>query len=264
MRPSLPKTHATLLGQIQSALQRCGVDVDEVVVTNNRVRLASRQRRQGNTVVRVAVRLLDAGPSIVEPLAGFFADDAKAKAQLTEIIAALPTVESRKRKTTLELAGDHHALPPLLDEAMGFLTRGSTPVSSAGLCEPGNQLSLFPAKAPISPGVAITWGPRRRLNRRQRGIKLGSYTPSGPSGPLIRIHPMLDSADVPSWYITFVIYHELLHHEFGVEARDSRGRRILHPPAFRARERQHPRYADAMEFEAKHLWGIVGRGRGTR
>lgn len=64
------------------------------------------------------------------------------------------------------------------------------------------------------PGVEslpVQWG--RKIGRKRRqSIRLGSYDRSG---PLIRIHPLLDSLRVPSWFIQSIIHHEYLHHILG-------------------------------------------------
>ena len=77
--------------------------------------------------------------------------------------------------------------------------------------------------------LPITWGPRRAMRRRQRSIRLGAYDFER---QLIRIHRRLDDPSVPEWFVGFVVFHELLHHRFGVERRA--GRRVIHSAAFRA------------------------------
>lgn len=62
----------------------------------------------------------------------------------------------------------------------------------------------------------------------------------------LTISPALDSADVPSWVLDFVVFHELLHKALGLTAKGNR--RYAHTAAFRATERAHPRYREAEEF----------------
>jgi hypothetical protein len=56
----------------------------------------------------------------------------------------------------------------------------------------------------------------------------------------------LDHADVPESVVAYILYHELLHHALGIQEAPG-GRRSLHPPSFRRRERRFPhwRIADA-------------------
>ena len=56
----------------------------------------------------------------------------------------------------------------------------------------------------------ICWGSEGRARGRKRStIKLGSYSAQE---QLIRIHPRLDQPFVPRYFISFVIFHEMLHH----------------------------------------------------
>ena len=61
--------------------------------------------------------------------------------------------------------------------------------------------------------VNITWSRGAREPRSRNGFRrhiiFGSY--DRPHA-LVRIHPALDSADVPEFFVKFVIYHEMLHH----------------------------------------------------
>lgn len=53
----------------------------------------------------------------------------------------------------------------------------------------------------------------------------------------------LDSADVPEFVLDFVVYHELLHKQQGVQWQN--GRQAYHTPEFRAAEQKFDRYAEA-------------------
>ena len=69
---------------------------------------------------------------------------------------------------------------------------------------------------------------------------------------LVRIHPALDAADVPEFFVTFVIYHELLHAVLDPLPTPS-GRRCIHTAEFRRREKLHPDYAPSMTFEREFM-----------
>ena len=103
--------------------------------------------------------------------------------------------------------------------------------------------------------VAITWGrasgtrrapAARRRRRRRRGrcgfsIQLGSYDEGR---NLVRIHRCLDRAEVPRLVVESVIYHEMLHADLPPVVVN--GRRRIHTPEFRRRERLY-RHHDAAE-----------------
>jgi hypothetical protein len=99
--------------------------------------------------------------------------------------------------------------------------------------------------------VAITWG---RNVRGKQSIRFGSYHFER---KLIRIHPALDQAGVPRYFLEFVVYHEALHalHPPASKA----GRRVVHSPRFRAEERAHPRYEEAMTWEKENLERLLAR-----
>jgi len=96
----------------------------------------------------------------------------------------------------------------------------------------------------------ITWAERRaRRSGRKRTIRLGTYVDDL---RLIRVHPALDQAFVPDFYVASVVFHEMLHQVFGIE-RSPSGRRVIHSPAFRRAERAHPDHERAQAWEQKNL-----------
>lgn len=96
----------------------------------------------------------------------------------------------------------------------------------------------------------ITWGrdPAKRKQRSRRSIKLGSYTSRD---RLIRVHPALDASFVPRFFVEYIVYHEMLHHVLPPKLQS--GRRELHGPAFKAREREFRHYDAALRWEREHL-----------
>jgi hypothetical protein len=93
----------------------------------------------------------------------------------------------------------------------------------------------------------IGWGPVRG-GRRRRVVKTGLYLHDA---RLIRIHPTLDRPEVPGFYVAAVVFHEMLHQV--VPAREAGGRRIVHGPEFRRRERAYPDHERAKAWEERHL-----------
>jgi hypothetical protein len=62
----------------------------------------------------------------------------------------------------------------------------------------------------------------------------------------ITISKTLDSSEVPEWFVEYILFHEMLHIKH--PARIINGRRYYHTPAFRADERNYPRYEQAQDW----------------
>src|SRR5205823_2555535 len=98
--------------------------------------------------------------------------------------------------------------------------------------------------------------------RARATIKLGSYTANE---RLIRVHPALDRAWVPRYFVAYIVYHEMLHHVIPARSRDAQGRRVgaaggaaagrrdLHPLEFREREKAFRHYERALRWEGQHI-----------
>jgi len=88
----------------------------------------------------------------------------------------------------------------------------------------------------------LTWS-----QRRTRRI-LGHHDPVHET---ITISKTLDAADVPEWFVEFILFHEMLHIKH--PARLVNGRRRYHTNAFRADEQRFSRYQQAQDW----LDGVV-------
>jgi hypothetical protein len=102
--------------------------------------------------------------------------------------------------------------------------------------------------------ASIGWG-KRNQRRVVRKRILGSY--SGHTNT-IRINPVLDRKTVPGFFIRYIIYHEMLHSIMQEERKN--GRRLLHSPVFRERERLFGEYEKAIAWEKQHF---TGNGRSS-
>jgi hypothetical protein len=105
--------------------------------------------------------------------------------------------------------------------------------------------------------TAITWARRRPRSRRRRRtrrvtLQLGSYRSDL---DLVRIHPALDQPWVPRYVLESIIYHELLH--AALPATIQNGRRRVHTPEFRRRERLYPYLDRAQAWIQANLKGLV-------
>jgi hypothetical protein len=83
----------------------------------------------------------------------------------------------------------------------------------------------------------LTWS-----KRRARSI-LGHHDAAHDT---ITISKVLDSRDVPEWFVEYILYHEMLHIKH--PARLIKGRRYYHTPAFRSEEQRFPRYQASQEW----------------
>jgi hypothetical protein len=83
----------------------------------------------------------------------------------------------------------------------------------------------------------LVWG--QRLSRR----KLGHYQSATDT---VQVSRTLDNPDVPTFVVDFVVYHELLHKQFGIQVNG--GRRYSHTPAFKQAERRFQRFQEAQDF----------------
>jgi hypothetical protein len=140
-------------------------------------------------------------------------------------------------------------------EDNGFRIRASRPVSTP-LITQGETHDLMAIHRSVNEkyfagavDALITWG-RRGSTREEprRSIKLGSYSAIE---RLIRVHPVLDKAWVPRYFVSYIVYHEMLHHV--IPQSQGGGRRMLHPPIFKARERLFRDFDRALAWEKAHI-----------
>jgi hypothetical protein len=86
---------------------------------------------------------------------------------------------------------------------------------------------------------------------------LGSFEPHA---RIVRIHPVLDQPDVPSFFVRYVLFHELLHAALDDFAR-VRGRRVIHGPEFRRREHAFADTGRARRWEREHIDALIRSAR---
>jgi hypothetical protein len=170
--------------------------------------------------------------------------------------------------------------------------RGDAPAPPrprAPLRPQGRTLDLRPLCADLDQryfggalGVDVTWGRgasscdpldaggltggratrgRRRRSRRPT-LQLGSYDHDL---RLVRIHPVLDAPTVPRYVVASIVFHELLHAALPPSppvlqhGRADGGRRLVHTPELRRRERLFPDHARAERWIARHLSELLRR-----
>jgi predicted SprT family Zn-dependent metalloprotease len=101
----------------------------------------------------------------------------------------------------------------------------------------------------------IGWGPRRSTRGKSR-IRLGSYQPEQ---VVIRIHPVLDQAQVPWYVIEDTVFHEMAHAFVGIH--QERGRNRAHTPEFWRVAKKFTHHVRAEAWERLHLQKIFRRWR---
>ena len=97
------------------------------------------------------------------------------------------------------------------------------------------------------PPLPVRWG-QQITRKRRRSIRLGSYNHHTTE---IRIHPLLNSPQIPAFFIQSVIHHEYLHHVLGGN----------HNRRFHSAERQFRYYREAQEWVRRNLFLLLGRRR---
>jgi hypothetical protein len=102
--------------------------------------------------------------------------------------------------------------------------------------------------AEVAP-LTVKWGQKIRRKRR-RSIRLGSYNHVTKE---IRIHPLLDSANIPAFFIQSIIHHEYLHHMLGP----------AHNRRFHSHERRFRYHRESKEWIRRNLGHLLGRKLAT-
>ncbi len=197
-------------------------------ITDNRHSIISHSSKRGVLHARVHHMFLDAPASIIDALVRYVVrGDKSASAKIGRFIEdnASRLARRRPRAIPIHTRGAHHDLMAISQEVNARYFDGTV-------------------------NALVTWGRRgpRRAGVARKAIRLGSYNALE---KLIRIHPVLDRAWVPRYFIAYVLYHEMLHHV--MPATRGNGRRNLHPPEFLERERLFRNYERALVWEKQHI-----------
>ncbi len=210
---------------LQTQLEQLTGQRIELTITDNSSSLIN-YREGGRTkpgTLRLHRMFLAASPAVVQAVAKWLTRDraGRAAAILDAFIDGNGHLVRTKqpRQTRLQTSGAHHDLRALFDEVNAREFEGTV-------------------------RAGITWGRMPTSRRRRRSIRMGSYTPDD---DLIRIHPLLDQAFVPDYFVRYVVFHEMLHADMGIE-RSVSGRCRMHSPEFIRRERLYFDYDRAVAW----------------
>jgi hypothetical protein len=201
-------------------------------LTNNHYSMISVRRRPDGYRLRIHRMFIGAPPRLVRALARYVVhNDRRASRLLGDYIDRNQHVikrEDRKpRQLTLRTAGRVHDLQAI------FIRLNA---------------EHFAGKL----DARITWGPLA-AKRARRSIKMGSYAVED---RIIRIHPVLDQADVPEFFVSWIVFHEMLHGCHDIVRKGHR--RIFHSKAFLEEERRYPDYERASAWEQANLDRLLG------
>jgi hypothetical protein len=204
-----------------------------LTLTNNRYNIVAVRREPATYVVRIHRIFVDAKPRLVRALARYVVhNDRRASGVLGEFIEChehiISQVPRRPRLVKLRPVGRFHNLQQIYDSLNEQYFGGTLQ-------------------------ARITWGPAT-FRPEQRSIKMGSFSVED---RIIRVHPALDQADVPRFFVEWIVFHEMLHGRLEIRRRGSR--RCFHPPEFLAQEREFRDYQRAAAWEKENVDRIFRR-----
>ncbi|MEM7135018.1 MAG: hypothetical protein AAF500_00490 [Myxococcota bacterium] len=227
----LDRAYARASNWSKALAERLGRPV-RLVITDNRSTMLSARPKGDRLEVRLHHMFLVAEDDILDAVSDYLAGSHASSGPLDAFIEAhrAKYVAPSRPQSALRTAGEHHELREIVDD---LLVRY---FGHAG-------------------DVKITWGKRVQPKRTQRSLQLGTYLPDE---KLIRIHPVLDQAWVPRFFVEAVVFHELLHYDMPAVVQN--GRRHYHTRAFKRRERTFEHYAAAQRWEKENLWRLL-RGK---
>ncbi len=251
--PSIPPSAHPEPGQAPSAESRADVDprtlvqrlnelmpgrLGKITLTDNRSTIVSARDASGVLDVRIQ-RCFASAPD--ETLAD---------------VAIFLTAGKRSRARSLALAGIReyfaaHGPRPSARRRRRLVLR---PVGQTlDLRELRDEINLEYFSGEID--VHITWGrasSRRRRRRKSFSVRLGTYDDQD---KVVRIHRCLDRPDVPRYVVESVVYHEMLHAAMPPVVQN--GRRRIHTPEFRRRERMFPFFQRAERWLDRNLKRLI-------
>jgi hypothetical protein len=224
-------------GQLADALAALLGEPVKLAVHDNRSTMFSFRRRTGLLCCRAHHMFLEAPDGVVSALADFAAPSRRRSARRREAGRVIDGFVREHRARIgaprlgpVEPRGRHHDLQPVFDRLNAEHFGGAVE-------------------------ARIGWGAWRG-GRRRRTIRTGVYLHDA---RLIRIHPSLDRREVPEFYLGAVVFHEMLHQVVPVAEVD--GRRVVHGPEFRRRERAYPYHAWARAWEQANFRLLLERAR---
>jgi hypothetical protein len=204
-----------------------------LTLTDNRYSMVAVRRAPIGYRVRIHRMFAGVHRRIVRALARYVVhNDRRASSVLGEYIERNKHIirmqPRRPRQVTIRTDGRHHDLREIFDEL---------------------NVEYFAGRM----DARITWGPSVSRRRRRRSIKMGSFSVED---RVIRIHPALDQAAVPRYFVAWIVFHEMLHGKH--EVTRVGGRRCFHTKEFLADERTFQHYQRAFAWEKRNIDRLLG------
>lgn len=184
---------------------------------NNRSYLSFKKRRDGMLQLRLHRLFFQAPTPVLEALIAYVSKREKSAKAIIRQMAHLHFSKGLGEPKQLERRGAVYDLDEIFAQTL--------------------------VMAPVE-NVSIGWSSRTKIGDF-RSITFGTYDQHH---RLIRINPLLDSLDVPKYFLEFVVYHEMLHAIYPSKI-DAQGKCSIHTKEFREKERQFPHFKQAKLWE---------------
>ena len=204
-----------------------------LIITDNTHSIISVKSNKQAYILRLHHMFLDAPESILASLAGYISGRLRGVRKKLKVFISENECKIRRqreprspRKITITTRGRHFDLSGSFQKLNRKYFEGRTE-------------------------CAITWGNRRK-RRRQKTVRLGSYSPET---EIIRINRILDRPYVPKYVMDDIIHHEMLHHHLGIEKKN--GRRFHHHETFKKMEKIFPHTNRAQLWVKKNLHRLL-------
>jgi hypothetical protein len=207
---------------LKNSLERLVGKTLSLIITDNSASLLSIRTKGNSVAVRMHWMFLNAGVDVIREIAGFI-ESRRGRTPLVRRFINENKLCLRKRQRAagpvcIRTQGRFYNLREIFDDINKEYFEGSVV-------------------------ALIGWG-KGNSRRVVRKRTLGTYCRHTDA---IRINPVLDRRSVPHYLIRYVVYHEMLHRVVG-ESKNN-GRRSVHSPEFRKRERMFKEYAKAVFWE---------------
>jgi predicted metal-dependent hydrolase len=202
-------------------------------LTDNRYSMVAVRRSPVGYRVRIHRMFAGVEPKVVRALARYVVhNDQRASTALGAYIEQnkhiIKQQPRRPRRVTLRTAGRVYDLQDIFDRLNREYFAGSM-------------------------SARITWGPSIRRRGPRTSIKMGSFSVED---RIIRIHPSLDQGMVPAYFVSWIVFHEMLHGKH--EVTRVGGRRCFHTRAFQAEERTFAEHERACAWEKANIDRLLG------
>src|SRR3972149_2612371 len=210
---------------LKSYLEKMTGKPVSLVLTDNATSLISIRRKNNLVSIRMHWMFLNAGDEIIKEIACFIKTKKGQTPHIRKFIRENQTCVKERNPKSRQIR---------------ICTQGRF----YNLREIFNALNSEYFEGNIT--ALITWG--RGNTHAVKKRTLGSYSKHTNT---ILINSVLDRRNVPNCFIRYVVYHEMLHSV--MEEKMENGRRSVHTPEFRKRERLFIEYEKAVSWEKRNL-----------